>query len=376
MRRIAELIQRSNKSLKKIAEQSEIPFPRLLEIVEDKEPTLAELRKLASTLKLELSDFNEPSTSHSRTVVLFRQTMGDKLKASSLPAVEKLSTQLEQSLELLSEDYPTPNWLKPFRVTKHDYPTAQRLAKQFRELFFNSDHFSPIYDLPKIAVELLEVILLITPNLKIDGASALVNGSAFVFISPRFPPRMLFTLAHELGHLITHHQSNETFAIFDEEESTGHFLRGGVQERFVDAFASCLLLPSRGVGIALRKIRDWLGAKGDYIGDVELLYLSHFFGVSFQVAAKRCEDIGLMPKGSTVSLYEKLRREHGSPEKRAKELNLPPLPEINFPTVPTKLLESAAQKIRRGDVSIGKAAQTLKITIPTLIEEYSRTLAG
>ena len=344
MRKIAELIQRSKMSPKKISDKSLIPLPRLLEIVEDKEPTLAELRALASTLKLELSDFIEPSVSRSQTAVLFRQTMGDKLKPTSLPAVEKLSNQLEQSLEFLSEDYSEPEWLKPFHLTKHDYPTAQRLARKFRELFVNDDQLSPIYDLPKIAVEQLEIILLITPNLKIDGASALVNRTAFVFISPRFPPRMLFTLAHEIGHLVSHHQACETFAIFDEEDSTGQFSRGGVQERFVDAFASCLLLPSRGVGITLRKIRDWLGLKGDYIGDVELLYLSHFFGVSFQVAARRCEDIGLMPKGSAISLYDRLCHEHGSPEKRAKELNLPPLPDIEFPKVPIRLLENAAEK--------------------------------
>jgi len=376
MRTIAERIRRSKKSLKKISEESQIALPRLSEIIESKEPTLTELRRLAVTLKLELSDFLETNSSPNQTALLFRQTMGNKLKDSHLPAVEVLSHQMEQSLELLS-NHSCPDWLKPFQVTKHDYPNAQRLAREFRTLFFGDDQFSPIFELPKIAVERLGVILLVTPNLKIDGASAIVNGTVFVFISPRFCPRMLFTLAHELGHLVAHHQTSNNFAFFDAEESTGRFLpEEGTKERFVDAFASCLLLPSRGIGITLKKIRQMFSIEGDNLGDVELLYLSHIYGVSFQVAAKRCEDIGLVPRGSALSLYERVCREHGSPEKRAKELNLSPRPDIEFPKVPTRLLESAAQKIRSGEISIGRAAKSLKLTLPTFVEEYSHTLAS
>lgn len=371
MKTIFERIKKSGKSLEKISDESQIPVERLRAVGEGEPASLAELRKLAATLGLELSDFLDTDQSKGKTALLFRQTMGNKIKQSHLPAVEYLSNQMEQSIELLP-NYQPPDWLKNFDEVEHNYINAQRLAEKFRSLFFGGDQVSPICELPGIAVEQLDILLMVAPKLKIDGASAIINGVSFIFVSPRFPPRMLFTLAHELGHMISHHRFGESYAIFDTEQSIGTFgARKGVQEGFVDAFASCLLLPAAGVGIALKKIRELHRLSGDRISDLELLYLSHIFGVSFLVAAKRCEDIGLIEKGSAFSLYEKLQKEHKSPEKRALQLKLPPRPEIKFPTVPSRLLQSAAEKIKRGEVSIGKAANTLKLSVPTLIEKLS-----
>lgn len=373
MKTLAKVIEENGSSFDRVSVKSQIPLSRLIDISAGQPATLAELRKIANALKLELSYFLENNESENQTKILFRQTMGTKLKQSHLPVVDVLSRKVEQSLLILSETQ-SHVWLNEFDIAGQTYSEAQRQAEKFRDLFFGDDQFSPILQLPELVVEELGVILSITPHLKIDGASAIVNGVAFIFVAPRlFIPRMLFTLAHELGHLIAHHKIHGNFATFDTEESTGN-VRPTTRyedEWFADAFASCLLLPANGVGITLRKIRQVYGISGNEFGDIELLYLAQIYGVSFQTAAKRCEDLGIIERGSAISLYEKLRTEHGSPEKRAKELGLPERPEIRFPSVPLRLLESAISKVRSGEISAGKAATSLNVSIPYLIEANS-----
>ena len=367
MSTIADQIKESRKSPAKISSVSHIPEVRLLELMAGAEPTLGELRQLASALGIAVSDFLPRPSEPSPATVLFRQTM-QTLKPANMPAVELLARQMERSLELLPPAQP-PYWMESFTGPHEDYLDAERDAETFRHLFFDGDLVSPVLHLPKIALEKMGIVILIAQRQKVDGASAVMRGIPFIFVSPRFLPRMLFTLAHEIGHLVAHLRPGTEFAIFDAEKTTGSIhTRRNKQERFADAFASCLLLPRAGVGIALKKIREMNTIGEDHIGDVEILYLAHIFGVSFQVAAKRCEDLDLLPHGGAISLYEEVCRLHGSPEKRARELQLPPRPEIVFPSVPTRLLEGAIEKIRAGEISIGRASASLNLTVSLLID--------
>src|SRR5205807_1927125 len=126
----------------------------------------------------------------------------------------------------------------------------------------------------------------------VDGASAYLDGMPFIFISARFLPRMLFTLAHELGHLAAHHDPSQSFAVIDEEEDDAELrAHGGIEEAYAHAFASALLMPRAGVGIALKKVREVAKSSGNELGDVEILYFARIFGVSFLAAARRCEDL-------------------------------------------------------------------------------------
>src|SRR5439155_10338864 len=125
----------------------------------------------------------------------------------------------------------------------------------------------------------------------------------------------------------------------------------------------CLILARGVVGIALKKIKEVGKLASDNIGDVEILYLSRIFGVSFQAAAVRCEDLSLLPRGGAISIYEKLVKEHGSPEKRAAEINLPPRPKIEFPAIPRHLLDAAIRKVQTGEMSIGRASAALNLSI-------------
>lgn len=339
---------------------------RMDELLAGAEPTLADLRKITTALNVPLSTLVGASKIGVSAAMMFRRSAPRKMKVDQA-SVEKMSHTIGSSFDLLRSDE-GPSWAGHFAISEESYETAEQCADQFRQIFCGGDYVSPIHRLPSIVVKDMEILLFLVDERHIEGASAVIDGQHFIFVSRRFPPRMLFTLGHELGHLIAHKTDEGGFAMLDlESEDMGFVRQRAHAEQFADAFASVLLLPSVGVGIALKKIREIARVRSDQVSDVEILYLSRIFGTSFQAAARRCEDLALLPHGGAASLYETLKRKHSSPEKRAEELGLPPRLEISFPLIPPKLLASAIEKIKAGDVSIGRAAAVLGISISDLI---------
>jgi Zn-dependent peptidase ImmA (M78 family) len=208
------------------------------------------------------------------------------------------------------------------------------------------------------------VFVYVIDNAEVDGASAIVDAFAFAFVSERFGARMLFTLAHEVGHLIAHH-GNGPFAAIDEnvERSSGGNWK---KEAYASTFASSLLMPRKSVAIALQTIRRAARIDSDQLGDIEINYLARIYGVSFWAAARRCEDLDLIPPGGANALNTQIVKDYGSAEKRADELGLPPRPKIRFPKVPHPLMDAAVANVRAGTMSVGRAASALGVSISDL----------
>ena len=143
-------------------------------------------------------------------------------------------------------------------------------------------------------------------------------------------------------------------------------------EKFADAFASCVLLPRHGVLRAMKAIRQEVKASGP-LGDVEILWLSRFFNVSFEVAARRCEQLTLLPARGARALYQKLKDDFGNPERRADQLGLPQREEIEINPSPA-LLRAAAEKVRAGAMSIGRAAELLNVPVSALFVANAGTI--
>jgi len=253
-------------------------------------------------------------------------------------------------LSLLPVRAALANWMRNSLPTD-SYADAVNLADHFRYTNFKS-LTDPLTSLPEILVGLGGLILGRMSTSRFEGASIVADGYAFIFVSPRFSGRMLFTLAHELGHLLAHHSDNRS-SIFDLSSQIGSFKRTSNVESFADAFASALLMPRNGVGIALNAIRSTLDVREDALGDIEVLYLAIFYGVSFEVAARRCEQLELLPSGGAYSLSQHVKAAYGSAEKLARKLSLPPRAPIRIPQVSENVLDAAIAKIDEGEVSIG-----------------------
>lgn len=170
----------------------------------------------------------------------------------------------------------------------------------------------------------------------------------FIFVNEQPATDALFLCGHALVH---------TFALLDKYKGPTAVICDSLakpqahkhpKERFADLFSYELLMPLRGVGLAIRHIRKLLNVSSDAIGDVELIYLSRIFGVSFLRAATWCEKLGLLPAGGAMSLNDFINIRYGGAESRAEHLDLSPRPDVHLDDIPNSLLRAALKEVERG----------------------------
>ncbi len=362
---LQDLLQSRNRSKDaELHRRTRISGERIEQLSRSADPNLDELRLLAEFFRIDLQDLLPPHPRHKAFSLLFR-TSGDAVDEVTSSA---LSRRIGYSMDLLeSREVVQPWWTDKFARAGQSYGDAEANAETFRKLFFGDDQISPVLGLADLVAESLGVLLFLVRTSRFEGASAYVGGLPFVFLAESFGPRMLFTLAHEIGHLIVHHDPERGFAVVDVQTETRPQPKKSAAEFYAHAFASCLLMPRQGIGITLRKIREIQDRPNKELGDLELLLLARIYGVSFYVAAKRCEDLDLLPKGGAASLNDSLTKEYGSPEKRAEAANLPPRPQSAFPKMPSPLFKAALEKVKAGEISVGKASSILGLSIADLL---------
>ncbi len=362
---LQELLRnRDKKKDSELAKRTGISPDRIERLASDAEPTLEEIRLFAGFFRVDLRDLLPLNPRHQSFGLLFRSSGKNVDEVTSAA----LSRRIGYSVELLGDRRAKfSDWTQDFVKGNLSYQTAEDNAAVFRKLFVSDDQIGPLFRLPELAPEALGILIFLVPTQRFEGASAYISGLPFVFLKKTFGPRMLFTLAHEIGHLIAHHDPERGFAIVDAQTESRPQASKNADEFYAHAFASCLLMPRQGIGIALRKIREMQDQSNKELGDLEVLLLARIYGVSFYTAARRCEDLELLPKGGAASLNESLTKEFGSPEKRAEAANLPPRPESIFPQMPAPLLNAALGKVRSGEISVGKASSILGLSIADLL---------
>jgi len=355
---------RDRKKDSELHRRTEISAERIEELASGVEANLEELRAVADFFRIDMHDLLPPHPRHHSFSFLFR-TGGDEVDAVTSSA---LSRRIGYSMDLLgAPESRYAWWSNKFSRGSLSYEDAETNAETFRRLFLGDDQVSPILGLANLAAEALGIFLFLVRTPRFEGASAYVEGLPFIFLAERFAPRMLFTLAHEIAHLLAHHDPHEGFAVVDFQTEKRPQAAKSEAEFYAHAFASSLLMPRQGIGITLRKIRELEDKPNKQLGDLELLLLARIYGVSFYCAAKRCEDLELLPRGGAASLDESLRKEYGSAEKRADAANLPFRPEIQFPRMPSPLLKAAIDKVRSGQLSVGRASSILGLSIADLL---------
>lgn len=105
------------------------------------------------------------------------------------------------------------------------------------------------------------------------------NSSPTILLSSLRPlPRRLFTCAHELGHHVFNHGSK-----VDEVDSNG-YTSNNEEERLVDMFAGCLLMPIIGIQSEFIK-RNW---NPENVGPIEFFTISSIFGTGYSTLVKHC----------------------------------------------------------------------------------------
>ena len=361
MKRLAQLIGESSLSVADIAARTGLSVARVQELVAGQRATLQELHALAHGMRIPIRSFTTSQPSEIESQLFFRNGPNNRPDLGAEAAGEFVTA----ALTLLPPRDELPDWIRNFDLPARSFSDAAAMADQFRGNFVGNG-VDPLLSLPDLLVSLGGLILGRLDTSRFEGASAVIDGYAFIFVSPRFSGRMLFTLAHELGHLLAHHRQKQRSASFDVASEIGNSRPRNKGEAFADAFASLLLLPVEGVGVALREIRSALGITRDELGDVEILYLANFYGVSFEVAARRCEQLELLPQGGAYSLSDHVKNTYGNAEKFAAKAGLPKRARIEFPRVSQNVLDAAVQRVANGDVSIGWVTDRLGCSLSDL----------
>jgi Zn-dependent peptidase ImmA (M78 family)/transcriptional regulator with XRE-family HTH domain len=122
----------------------------------------------------------------------------------------------------------------------------------------------------------VDVIVDEFPDDPLSGAALTDHAFPLLFVnSTHARPRALFTLAHELGHVLLGH-IDEGIALDRELASTTEV------ERTANAFAAMFLMPEQSIAAAL----DRMGRR-----TATIVYLAHAFGVSFQTIVYRLHNM-------------------------------------------------------------------------------------
>ena len=366
---LRDALDQHKSRLSYLSRSTGISRERLLSLTKGMEPTLHEWRSLAKALKISSRALLSDDEAQARYSFIFRSPVNGKQVSRAL--LSQLSKKMILSDELSPQFSSSRVASVRAALLPHvNYLDAEANARLFRTMFLGNNQSRPLLDLPAIIASALGVRIFLIDTPGIEGASVIAADDAFIFLARRFAPRMLFTLAHELAHVLFHQSGDSDFMSlgFDSKDRASEVLSKSASkdEMFAHAFASALLMPDAAVGRLLKKLREHSKFEGP-LGDIEINFIARFFGVSFLAAAVRCESLKLLPRGGAVSLDESVRTEYGSAEKRAVELKLPERQPINFPYFPEDLLAAAIEKIREGSLSIGRASAELGITVEDLV---------
>ena len=225
----------------------------------------------------------------------------------------------------------------------------QQVAKQFRARLGFGD--APIPNLFEAVEEIgLKVLRLPIEQDNFFGLSACSNTQgAFVLINTYniSIERQLFTLAHEIGHLIFHRgeYQGQLLASESREEEKA-------REGVANYFASHLLVSQTAFDQALTNMHDWLKLKS-------------YFRVSYAVILKRLDEMGLKDFGKTKkALCMRYKKKTG--ESLTKDIELEPkLQAEDFP-LNQRYSSLVWQALEQEKISESKASELLGMTIERL----------
>lgn len=280
--------------------------------------------------------------------------------------IERLGSTMSFVTDLTASSYEQACESLHTRRIVYTVAAATTLARDVRQLLIAGD-VNPLFELPDKLVDRLGIFVFPIANSRISSGCALFEKTPFIFVSRELGTDQLSECARTLAALIleSSRRGLENFAAIERIDSDER--PRGPRTYFVDNFASELLVPTRGLGVSLKKLRQLLNVKRSEVGDAEILYAARIFGVSFSAVARRCERTELLPLGGAAALERFLVENFGGPEQRASELQLPPMPSVPFPSVPTALLTVISQHLAANTVSHADAAADLGIALAELV---------
>lgn len=337
----------------RLARRTRLSLDRIDQILAGAEITGAELRLISEAMRLSPDALLKADQSASRADVRFRKVPRKSPPFAAEARIEHLSKFLSRS-DLLPEG---KHWLVESSLQSR--PSIEDAALEVRTLICRPDEMlSPITDLSERIDRAGLASTIVMHDLGVEGAATKLDGAGLIVVSARtFAPRMLFTCAHELAHIVLGHTRGDGWLI--DESTIEAFDTENEQERLCNTFASALLQPAQGVTRFLEIVRQRFDVGNDEISATEILLLSRYFGTSFYAAAMRLEHLDIAPVGTAASFDQAIRDDHISAERYAETLNLPPRTPIKISVVSPRLKLNISGAVQKGQVSIGRVGDVL-----------------
>lgn len=332
---------------------------RVEQLYSDAEPTIEEVRTLAKRLNVPARELIVPLRSGVEGRAKLRSNFNFVKNDLGYFEACSLENRLEELADLLD-----PVVEIPFFV---DFPkdanSAEQLSMMFRRNFLEVEYDVPLPHLPQLIFDKLSVVTFLFSSRIVDGASYRKGRSVLIAIAERNDIRMLYTLAHEISHLLTDIDSDPAATVWiDEDVFTSSAKDVREAEFFANEFAACLLIPAGGLVAELKRLRRQAD-RPEQLAAYEIAAIARTFGTSFIVAARRCENLGLLDRGGASILDAEVRNRFGSAEKFANAFGMPSREKIDWHYPSRMALDALEYRLIDGELSVTRVHELLGLKL-------------
>lgn len=309
-----------------------------------------EMVALAELYDQRLDELLRPIEPPRELAAQFRETVGrmpegDDLRQATV-ALQQLAEDYVELERLLDSSLPT-SFPSPQSLPTDPVAGAERLANEERGRLHLGDGPLPhLRELLETDVG-LRVFSIPLPS-RFGGLFAYDEhlGACVAMNSRQRWERQRYSLAHEFAHFLTRRDRAEVTVVI------ASYRRVPASERFADAFAQRLLMPTGGVSRRFEAARN---ASGGRITPALLLGQADFWQVSAEAMARRLEDLKLIKSGA----WDQLVRHGIKPEEGRALLGLSPR-EPDTVLLPRRYLLLAATAYRRALISEERFARFVR----------------
>ena len=353
---------------RRLAKRTGLSRTRVAEIFAGSSPNGRELRLIAEYLRIP-ADSLVKSETRPRSDVRFRKTPRKNPPLATEARTQEIASFLSENNLVSRSAAPSPR----FSADLQDRPSIERAADSIRQLICaNGEHLDPLPDLAARIDRAGLASSIVLHDLGIEGASTNINGKGLIVIAARtFSPRMLFTCAHELAHVVLGHTESGNWLM--DEDTIEAFDADHEEERLCNALASALLQPAEGVARFLQTVRRQFQIPQGALTATEALLVARYYGTSFFASVMRLEYLEIAPAGTAASFEHAIKANHKSPESYAEQMGLPPRVRVDMPAISPVLGKSIAIAVEEGDISVGRVADVLGYSVIEISDALTRS---
>ncbi|MBY5313358.1 ImmA/IrrE family metallo-endopeptidase [Rhizobium leguminosarum] len=348
---------------KKIAKEkvadAGIALHRVEELYGDAEPTVEEIRKVSKAFKVAARDLILPVNFDLSDRTKFRSNFNyspDDLNYYEACLIENRFTEIASEISIKS----TLPFFVDFQKTSN---SAEHLSRLFRVKLIGADLESPLFDLPTILYENFKIILFTFSSRLVDGASYRGSNSAIISIAERNDIRMMYTLGHELCHLLVDiNDRSDSEVWIDEDVLAPSNAEVRTAEYFANEFSACLLIPLEGLVSEIKAINARIDGPGSLTA-YHIASVARKFGTSFSVAARRCENLDLIDPGAASKLEGAVKKNYKSAEIFADSVDIPRRPNVDWKQPANDIIKKLDNLFISGDLSWTRVHELLNLKI-------------